>query len=69
VIWSVGPNAATGGTSTDEAQNPNPNGGSANRIFVSRTKSNTPGSEFDDEVTWVGPYTVFNRLVTAGRLP
>ncbi len=69
VIWSVGANAATGGTATDEAQNPNPNGGSADRIFVSKARSNTPGSEFDDEVTWAGPYSLFNRMIAAGRLP
>ena len=40
VVWSVGANAATGGTSVHEAQNPNPNGGSADRVFVSRGASN-----------------------------
>ena len=30
------PNGATGGTSAHEAQNPNPNGGSADSVFVSR---------------------------------
>jgi prepilin-type N-terminal cleavage/methylation domain-containing protein len=72
VIWSVGPNAATniGGTSVDELQNPNPTAGfSADRIFVSRTKSDVPGGEFDDIVTWIGPPAVFNRLIAAGQLP
>ena len=48
VVWSVGANGATGGTSVHEAQNPNPNGGSADRIFVSRGTSNVPGHEFDE---------------------
>ena len=72
VIWSVGPNAATtiGGTSVDELQNPNPTAGfSADRIFVSRTKSDVTSSEFDDIVTWIGPPTLFNRLIAAGQLP
>lgn len=71
VIWSVGPNAATtGGTSVDEAQNPNPTAGySGDRIFVSKTRSNVAGSEFDDIVTWIGAATVFNRLIAAGQLP
>jgi prepilin-type N-terminal cleavage/methylation domain-containing protein len=71
VIWSVGPNAATGGSSVHEAQNPNPNGGSADRLFVSRTKAaaGAGGGEFDDIVTWIGSATLFNRLVAAGQLP
>ena len=34
-----------GGASVDEAQNPNPVGGSADRIFVSRTKSSGTSGE------------------------
>lgn len=69
VIYSVGPNAATGGTSAHEAENPNPNGGSADRIFVSRDWSGVAGSEFDDIVTWIGTSPLFNRLIAAGQLP
>jgi len=25
--------------------------------------------EFDDVVTWLGKYTLFNRMVAAGKLP
>ena len=53
VIWSNGANAAsTGGLSTDEAQNPNARGGSADRIFVSGAHRRRR-AEFDDVVTWV----------------
>ncbi len=73
VIWSVGPNApTTGGTSIHELQNPNPTAGySGDRIFVSRTKAaaGAGGGEFDDIVTWIGPPTLFNRLIAAGKLP
>ena len=71
VIWSVGPNAATtGGTSVDELQNPNPTAGaSADRIFVSRTKSEGTGAEFDDVVVWIGLPSLFNRMIAAGQLP
>jgi hypothetical protein len=67
VVWSVGPNAMTGGTSVHEAQNPNPNGGSADRVFVSRTPSTVQGHEFDDIVTWIPMTTLLNRLVVAGQ--
>lgn len=69
VIYSVGANAATGGTSAHEAENPNPNGGSADRIFVSRDRGDAAGSEFDDLVTWIGTSPLFNRLIAAGQLP
>lgn len=69
VIYSVGANAATGGTSTDEAENPNPNGGSADKIFVSREAGGASGAEFDDLVTWIGTSPLFNRLIAAGQLP
>jgi prepilin-type N-terminal cleavage/methylation domain-containing protein len=69
VIWSVGANALTGGTSIHEAENPNPNGGSADRIFVSRPPSNVVGAEFDDFVTWIPVGAVINRLLAAGQLP
>jgi prepilin-type N-terminal cleavage/methylation domain-containing protein len=70
VIWSVGANAATGGTGTDEAQNPNPkNELSADRIFVSHDPSNLAANPFDDIVTWLSFNTLVNRMITAGQLP
>lgn len=71
VIWSAGPNAPTpiGGTSVHEAQNPNPNGGSSDRLFVSRLRSDMVGAEFDDIVTWIGSPATFNRLIASGQLP
>lgn len=67
VVWSVGPNGATGGTSVHEAQNPNPNGGSADRVFVSRATSAVPGNEYDDIVSWIPVTLLLSRLVMAGQ--
>jgi type II secretory pathway pseudopilin PulG len=71
VIWSIGANGATtGGTGTDEAQNPNPrNETSADRLFVSRTVSDNAANPFDDIVSWVSINTLVNRMVGAGQLP
>jgi hypothetical protein len=69
VVWSVGANAATGGTSVDEAQNPNPNGGSADIIFVSHSISSSTSNAFDDVVSWIGVPTLVNRMIAAGQLP
>jgi prepilin-type N-terminal cleavage/methylation domain-containing protein len=69
VIWSSGANAATGGTGLHEAQNPNVNGGSTDRLFVSRVRSTAPGAEFDDHVTWIPMSVLLHRLLTAGQIP
>jgi type II secretory pathway pseudopilin PulG len=68
VVWSVGANAATGGKSAHEAQNPNPNGGSPDRVFVSRGVSNVSGHEFDDLLTWLPATALLSRLVAMGQL-
>jgi prepilin-type N-terminal cleavage/methylation domain-containing protein len=71
VIYSVGKNATTGGTSTDEAANPNPNSANEDQVFISRPPSalGSPIGEFDDIVIWLSPNVLFNRMVQAGRLP
>jgi prepilin-type N-terminal cleavage/methylation domain-containing protein len=69
IVWSVGANAADGGTSVDEAQNPNPNGGSADVVFVSHSISDSAANVFDDVVTWIGVSTLINKMIAAGQLP
>jgi prepilin-type N-terminal cleavage/methylation domain-containing protein len=69
VIWSVGGNALSGGGNADEAENPNPNGGSADRIFVSRARSVATGAEFDDLLYWIPTTLLVNRMIAYGQLP
>jgi len=68
VIYSLGANAPTGGTGTDEAENTD-----GDRVFVSHSiayaKDAPTNGEFDDQVTWLSKYTLFNRMVQAGKLP
>ena len=66
VVYSLGANAMTGGTSANEAANLN-----GDPVFVSRalTSSTETGGYFDDQVTWISPYILFNRMVQAGKLP
>lgn len=68
IVWSVGPNAASGGGSVHEAQNPNPNGGSADSVFVSRDPSNVAGHEFDDLLAWMPTTALLGRLLAAGQV-
>jgi hypothetical protein len=75
VIWSSGANAPSGGTGVDEAQNPHANdaavppNGSADRIFVSRIRSDVAGNAFDDVVTWLSVGNLVSRMVLGGQLP
>lgn len=69
VLWSVGGNGRTGGRSADEAENPNPNGGSEDPVFVSRPRSTKPGDEFDDVVTWITLPLLVGRMMARGQLP
>jgi prepilin-type N-terminal cleavage/methylation domain-containing protein len=62
VIWSVGPRSTT--ANVHEAENQN-----KNRVFVSRTRSDVTGSEFDDLVTWIPMTVVISRMVAGGQLP
>ena len=64
VIWSLGENAPTGGSAPHEDKNLDDN-----RVFVLAPYSTAAGSVFDDQITWIGPPMLFNRLVTAGQLP
>lgn len=40
-----------------------------NIVFVSRGRSNQPGNEYDDLVTWLSANTLYHGLVSVGRLP
>jgi type II secretory pathway pseudopilin PulG len=64
VIWSLGENAPTGGSTPHEDKNLN-----NTRIFVLAPYSTTAGSIFDDQLTWIGPPMLFGRMIAAGTLP
>lgn len=71
-IYSLGKNAATGGSGTDEKHNPNPNSAlAADRAFVSHepTPDSAANGEFDDILVWLSPNILYNRMIAAGRLP
>jgi len=71
VIYSLGKNAPTGGSGTDESANPNPNSVNNDSVFVSHqsTASGAANGEFDDLVIWISSNVLFNRMVAAGKLP
>jgi len=69
IVYSTGKNAATGGTGTDEAANPNPNSANNDAVFVSHEPAATTNNVFDDIVSWTSANIVFERLVQANQLP
>lgn len=71
VIHSTGANGNSGGTSTDEAKNPNPNSSDNDHTFVSHSPAPAEARDgyFDDQVSWLSTYILFNRMVQAGKLP
>jgi type II secretory pathway pseudopilin PulG len=77
VIMSHGKNGYGGTNSASGTVYPAPTGNDelentdADRDFVSRvaTASGVAAGEFDDMVSWLPLYILFNRMVSAGRLP
>lgn len=61
----------TSPTSQDELENIGTSVGLTATTVVSRTSSQvgSAAGEFDDIVTWLSAYTLFNRMVAAGNLP
>jgi prepilin-type N-terminal cleavage/methylation domain-containing protein len=71
IVYSVGANAATGGSSPDEIENPNPNAVSlayTDPVFVSHAPvtSDNVVQQFDDIVTWMGMSQLRAKLNVAG---
>jgi len=68
IVLSHGKNktSAAGSGSADEQEN-----NDSDRDFVSRiiTSTGTAAGEFDDIVSWLPVYVLFNRMVAAGKLP
>jgi prepilin-type N-terminal cleavage/methylation domain-containing protein len=65
VIFSRGKNGGATPHSADEVAN-----GNADRLFVTHTPTPAGSAgEFDDIVIWLSPNILYNRLITAGRLP
>jgi prepilin-type N-terminal cleavage/methylation domain-containing protein len=60
--WTTKGTQLAVGSNADEQANSD---GSANTNYVSRSFTTT----FDDLVVWISPSILFNRLVTAGKLP
>jgi prepilin-type N-terminal cleavage/methylation domain-containing protein len=63
LLYSLGPNAATGGTGTDESKNVD-----NNIVFVSHSPTDGTNT-FDDIVTWIPVSIIIKKMLDAGKLP
>lgn len=68
VVYSLGSNAPSGGTGTDEVFNAKTTA-IQTYAFVSHTPTPGPTNEFDDMVNWISLNVLFNNMQVAGRLP
>jgi prepilin-type N-terminal cleavage/methylation domain-containing protein len=68
VIYSLGANAATGGTGADEGFNVKTTA-TQTFAFVSHTPTVGGANEFDDMVSWISLNVLFNSMQGAGKLP
>ena len=64
ILYSLGANAPTGGTGTDESKNVD-----GNIVFVSHTPISGGANEFDDIMTWIPVSTIIKKMLDAGKLP
>ena len=65
IIISLGENGAISPpVGADQVENTN-----LDANFVSKDFSDSAANPFDDLVVWISPNVLFNRMVTAGRLP
>lgn len=64
VIYSRGANGALSPSSDDEVAN-----GDDDQMFVYHTPTPAGANEFDDLVIWLSPNILYNRMISAGRLP
>lgn len=62
VIWTSAKTIYTGNADEDENLN-------WNTCFVTRPYSTLANQEFDDQMVWLSPNVLFNRMVSAGKLP
>jgi hypothetical protein len=80
VIWSFGANnhgvtaegtAVVDGSASNTDEDANASNDGTNAFVYRQASENTspPGGEFDDQVVWIAPGILFNRMVAAGRLP
>ena len=66
VIFSTGKNGGIEPTNSDELANwPTLTSGTKDPVFV----SHTPNNSFDDIVVWLSPNILYNRMISAGKLP
>ncbi len=71
IIYSLGKNAGSGGTGTDESANPNPFSANNDTVFISHESApaSAANGEFDDTLIWISPYELYGAMIYSEHLP
>ena len=64
LVLSTGKPKVAGQTGPDERENTD-----NDACFVSRAPGDVAGDEYNDQLAWLSPHVLFQRLVAAGQLP
>jgi len=64
LVWSSAKNNYASQGSVDEQENLN-----GDRCYVFREYNTVKNQEFDDQMVWLSPGILFNRMIEAGKLP
>jgi prepilin-type N-terminal cleavage/methylation domain-containing protein len=62
IVWTGAKTDYT--ANSDEAENAD-----LDTCYISRSYTSLSGSEFDDQIVWLSPNILFNRMISAGLLP
>nr|MBB4246920.1 type II secretory pathway pseudopilin PulG [Rhodocyclus tenuis] len=69
---SIDGTALSGVTASNTDEQANDTGSINGTLFMARTPTDNTevtGGEFDDILVWIPPFTLYNRMIAAGRLP
>ena len=69
VLISLGKNKANVIAATSDIQSENLDNSGTDTVFVSSTRSDAAGTEYDDVVKWISLSKLFSRMIAAEQLP
>jgi prepilin-type N-terminal cleavage/methylation domain-containing protein len=70
VVISLGKSNDLGATSNIQIENFDDfNDGRNDKVYISTTRSDAAGAEFDDVVRWISPNLLFSKMIEADQLP
>ncbi len=69
VIVSTGKDLGQVASSIQSENSDDLHDGTNDKVYISSTRSDVAGSEYDDLVKWVSTTMLFSKMIEAGQLP